>query len=415
MCNLFGGRMRCFVSRQVVLVGRTNLARTIVALACLGLPPTTVGAAHASYYETNRLDAAIYLDFDVLQLVAGVGSARKTYDLSGNYLNATENAAGAVAFPQASYNRFVDFAGDSNYLMVPYHQSLDFDDGQNYSVVLWVWAPQDGQHAELVHAPSAAGKYAYRVYLHDSGVLRFCLSDGANHKCNDTNYTDYFEQWVQLSFVKNGAQICTAINDQPLVCQGSSGVAGTRAGSGTLVLGLHPSLVNDFNGRMDDFFIFNTALSQASIATLFQTKGSCGNNVCDANENPKTCAADCPMESDWEDAFLDAYYQNYAGSLSTNRDFVTFTYNSNNYIRSFLDMYQVTLRPWYLEQAIKVAEKFICYQKSPSQIPSHPLLDSEHALLANLDADSGGHLELPADRYQGVYASRLEVSRLYRS
>ena len=364
----------------------------------------------AGYFDVNSLNPAIYLDFEAQSSDA----TRITYDASGNYLNASENSAGSVSFlRESNENGFIDLSSTNNYLTVSYDDEFDFHTSEAFSISAWINVSYDANaNAEIIHGPSNGG-HPFRVYLTDSGYLRFCMYDGTNESCHALDFSGHYDSWTLISAVKNNSQICLSINDQDLDCIDYSGINDVFSGSGDLYIGMHPTNQNDFSGQMDDVIVYKTAIGQADIANIFSGRNSCGNGVCDAHENPKICSVDCAVVSSWETIFLDEYYDMRVNEFSANHDFDAYIYNSNNYIRSMIDMYVATEKLWYLEQAIKISEKFIAKPTSLG-VGSHPILDSVNSILSNRDGDSEGYLELPADRYGGTYAARLEVTRLYR-
>jgi hypothetical protein len=375
----------------------------------------TALAYDMGYYEINRLNPVLYFDFEAQYSTDGI-APRKTYDISGNYLNGIENTKDSVIFSRdANKNATADFSGVGNYLSVPYNSSLDFDISDSFTISMRVNAPDSGAHAELIHAP-VNGKYAYRAYLLSDKNLNFCIYDGTNSFCKTSNFTNYYDKWSSITMAKNGTQLCIALDGADYDCSSFSGLGSTKAGSGELRIGLHPSGANDYNGKMDELIIFRGFVSHENVVRLYDKDVNyCGNGVCNANENAKSCSQDCAT-STWETGFLDTYYGRYINVLGTNHDFDAYTYNGNNYIRSFLDMYESTGKKWYLEQAIKISEKFITWQVTNPDA-TYPILDSVNPLLINRDGDVNGRLELPADRYPEIhpdYAARLEVSRLYR-
>jgi hypothetical protein len=379
----------------------------------------TALAYDMGYYEINRLNPVLYFDFEAQYSTDGI-APRKTYDISGNYLNGIENTKGSVIFSRdANKNATADFSGIGNYLSVPYDSSLDFDTSDSFTISMRVNAPDSGAYAELIHAP-VNGKYAYRAYLLPDKNLNFCIYDGTNSFCKTLNYAAYYGKWSSITMAKNGTQLCIALDGADYSCSSFSNLNSTKAGSGELRIGLHPSGANDYNGKIDDLIIFKGFLSHENVVRLYDKDVNyCGNGVCNANENAKSCSQDCTT-STWETEFLNDYYTLKVDVEGTNHDFEGYAYNGNNYIKGFLDMYRATGKVWYLEHAIKISEKFITKQKT-SSAPAHPILDSVNALMQDrTDTDNDGRLELPNDQpsvptlANEKHLIRLSLSRLYR-
>lgn len=171
-----------------------------------------------------------------------------------------------------------EFDGTNDIVNIPDSASLAFGDGSTdtpFTVAAWAFM-DDATQFRLCSKYSGANPEWYFM-LSGGDDLNFALYDSAAYESvlTDTALTSYEGQWVHLAGTYDGRGGSTASDGLTLYVNASP-VAATKFDSGTyvamedrnidLTIGFYPSTYAD--GKVDDFRLYNRALTAEEIAVL---------------------------------------------------------------------------------------------------------------------------------------------------
>ncbi len=191
-------------------------------------------------------------------------------DESGNGNNGTVNGATLTADRHGNANKAYSFDGIDDLIRVENSNSLQ--NFGNYSTIsAWVFANNYSVTvSEIIPilAKSASNNSPNQFRLgYDKGVNQLYSSfNGAGYGASCP--TILLNSWYHIVFVRNGNQSCFFINGVKYIISGTGN--STFDSSQPLIIGQDIEGLNEIlNGKVDDIRIYNNALTDSEVQTLF--------------------------------------------------------------------------------------------------------------------------------------------------
>ena len=253
---------------------RFDLAHVVSGLAVVAicLAPCSVASA----------DLLVYWGMN-----EGTGTAIN--DLSGGTLDGTLNGAGSgwtTGKSGGAGDYAIDLQGTiGSYASVGANSILDMPG--DFTVSVWAKGPSSGgdysgwRRLVDVAATGSPGNAGVTITTHggggdDTGVLRSStspyfpveLTNGATTVFNDTS-------WYHVAMVRSGTSITSYVNGAVEGDGGTSSLSfNGKAGLFVGAMGPYVSFIEGFQGAMDDFAIWNEALTPGQITNLYNGSAS---------------------------------------------------------------------------------------------------------------------------------------------
>ena len=161
-----------------------------------------------------------------------------------------------------------------NYLLVPYDGSFDFEE-QSFSVSLWVRADDNGgRYTKLFQ--KTAGAF-WQAETDGGGGVIWNIRDagGGNAEIQTQNIFAGNSDWHHVLFLRDGANgelrayVDGQLSINPGGTSGNEGGVGTLKGNGPLGIGAESSGAAPFVGDIDDFRIYESALTQEDALAIY--------------------------------------------------------------------------------------------------------------------------------------------------
>jgi hypothetical protein len=205
-------------------------------------------------------------------------------DDSGNGNNGTVNGSSLTSDRFGNANNAYNFNGSSNYIEVSSSSSISVS--TNYSISVWlnanIWsfnAPID-QHAVVSKIDNGDWYGGYEIRTGGGGYIMHSGNIGSNFDIGKGNYST--NNWNNVTVTYDGNYVRSFINGILVDSIARSGAIqtssiplrfGRRGGAGYYN--------NWFSGKIDDVAIWNRALSQQEITSLYnaQTCNSSSNTI----------------------------------------------------------------------------------------------------------------------------------------
>ncbi|MFO1487815.1 MAG: LamG-like jellyroll fold domain-containing protein [Verrucomicrobiota bacterium] len=216
--------------------------------------------------------------------------------VSGN--SATlQNGAGYTA---AAVGDGFNLDGTDDRVLVPNSSSLNFGPGQDFSVECWIKAFPNSNPSNvrsIVEKRNAAENYrGYALFLWD-GRLACQLSEissGDNYFSGSANLQDGTFHHVAMTVQRNSSSGGRLYVDGQVVLNfDPTGHAGDLANADYLRIGNHPAPGDGsfFQGVIDDVSVYNRALSQSEIQSVYSAAGG---GKCAPSSSPSTNCSPSP-------------------------------------------------------------------------------------------------------------------------
>jgi hypothetical protein len=193
-----------------------------------------------------------------------------TEDTSGNGNNGTLYGSGTPTIVTGVVNQALDFGGVS-YMKVPDSTSINFGTG-DFSIAFWMKTSYQGSVDTILDKRTADNYIGYHVALY-SGQLLLQITDSGGY----TNYRNLYStalndgQWHHVVFTvdrDNASGLCIYADGQLVGTFDPTDRTGDITNAADLLIGKHINS-NDsccFNGQLDQFRLYNRALSASEVA-----------------------------------------------------------------------------------------------------------------------------------------------------
>lgn len=220
--------------------------------------PTTIPTTTSTDRENlSPSTGNAYFETDTKNYIIYDGDNWRKYNYDGIGLSAVTNTTS------------VKVDGVDDHVLIPSHSSYGFGTG-DFSLICWfnVEAFSNTYNALWDFRPNGSGTYpsffvgaasGFRYYYSASNLV-------INHNTSPTTGT-----WYMSAVVRNSGTTTVYLNDIS-VASGSDNSNFSTPTSG-IRLGAHGSNSSsfDFNGYLDEFAIFNTALSSSEISDIYNS------------------------------------------------------------------------------------------------------------------------------------------------
>lgn len=225
-------------------------------------------------YVANNTDGTV----SVIQTNAPDNGLVAHYTFDGNANDSTNNVNDGTEFGNVNYvegvlGQAAQFSSDADYVLIPHQDNITFPLGTDYTTSVWFNSdfsdPADVANGQKIFFKGIAGigaNYALEMYTYNGTEYIYLNSDTRikmDHPVNTWTHavslyrssTDTFEMYI------NGQKI-------PLDRESTHNF---ETGSNPLTVGGKTPHTdsNSWNGKVDDLRIYNRALSEAEIQTLF--------------------------------------------------------------------------------------------------------------------------------------------------
>lgn len=158
------------------------------------------------------------------------------------------------------------FDGANNHITVPNSAGISWDINSNFTISHWVkfnsfattqflWHKKSSNNSELTAA----------LYYHPTNKLtfRYIANNAWNYNSNGKDVFNDPNKWYNVAFVKNGLDVSIYV-DGDIYYQTTMVNSGQTASTGLFYIGID-EIGNHLNGYMDEFHIWNRALTQSEI------------------------------------------------------------------------------------------------------------------------------------------------------
>lgn len=197
------------------------------------------------------------------------GTAGEVRDSSANGNHGT--AAGAViTTSKAGLGNAASLNGTSTYIEVPDSAGLDLSGP--FTISAWVNPVNPGAESEIIQKGTASDCQNYGLLLPGSRQLTALSSNACSWSYAAISASVALNQWQHIAITYNGTNITYYVNGNGPAKKDSKAWGNIGAvNSGSLVIGGGPAqqAQDFFGGKIDEVGIWNTALTDAEIADLY--------------------------------------------------------------------------------------------------------------------------------------------------
>lgn len=201
-------------------------------------------------------------------LVACYAFDGNTNDSSGN-ANHPIVTAGSPTFVTGKYGSAMDLSGTGQYTMLPANMLASVT---NFTIALWVNWDGGGNWQRIFDFGNGTSQYMFLSPSSGSGTLRFAVTTngGGAEQILETSPLPV-GQWRHVAITRNG-NIVRLYTNGVLAVTGTNAI--TPASFNPALNNLGASQYPDplFNGRLDELFIYNYALSATEITRLMNNQ-----------------------------------------------------------------------------------------------------------------------------------------------
>jgi len=235
--------------------------------------------------EKIKTAASDTFSFVDTSLVAYYPFDEDTKDKSGNGHNG--EVYGDASLVTGKIGQAYDFDGSGDYILIPYSDDFDVSDENEITIAGWVYFNNIRTGGDIIGTQKGCWEQnSYRIneYTHSS-YLRFSLGGEESETCSDSpeGYykQDYInspaiqkDKWHFFATTAGSEELCIYLDDQKLCNQRDFEKVPTIAKfNRDLIIGAVYDYAYYFNGTIDELRIYNRALSEFEIQSMYnQTK-----------------------------------------------------------------------------------------------------------------------------------------------
>ena len=218
--------------------------------------PTTIPTTTSSTRPGSPSAGDAYFETDTKNYIIYDGANWRTYNYDGIGLSAVTNTTS------------VTLDGVDDYVLIPSHSSYAFGTG-DFSIICWF-------NADIIGAATYNTVYDFRTasasphpsfFLGTPSGFRYYYYNGStvfNH-----NVTPSTGQWYMSAVVRSGTT--TKVYQNAIEVSSGTDTVSYSVPTNGIRLGLHHNGTLDFDGYLDEFAIFNTALSSSQISDIYNS------------------------------------------------------------------------------------------------------------------------------------------------
>lgn len=222
-----------------------------------------VGSDESAYSSNNMNNSA-----NAVMLLSFNEDSGTFVDLSGNgndgtAVNATHGATGKVG-------QAVDFDGSDDTVVIAHDDTLDLT--ENITIAAWVYADSFLTDNAILEKRSSSSSYpiGYSFSVNQDRKLRFFSRDNSTSTRVDavSSSTITSGGWRHVAVTYDRSNVRFYINGQ--AAGAPADTSALNSNTHDLTVGLTGNGFWDWNGRIDELGVWNTALSQADIVELYE-------------------------------------------------------------------------------------------------------------------------------------------------
>jgi len=229
--------------------------------------------------------------FDDCSLAAGVTDSVGIYDGTANNTDSTD--------AESRINRSLNLSatGTSDWVTLPQSSVNSLND---FSISMWIKTSVSKSQQEIFHAlGSSSGDDEIEVYLVNGNQLRLNVGGSGSTVNAGSTLTD--NSWHHLLVTRSANQMCLYVDGAFAACHTSGGAGQISINNASaVVLGQEQDSFGGsfdagqaFDGYMDEFKIYSSALTASHANQIFTNEGG-GLNADGTTRAPVTCSSNLP-------------------------------------------------------------------------------------------------------------------------
>lgn len=227
----------------------------------------------AYFYIVKAVDKSWNSSFNSAQVSAtptGAPALVACYGFEGNLNDSSVNANhpivtnGSPTLAASQFGTALDLDGASQYTMLPANMLAGVS---NFTIAVWVNWDGGGDWQRIFDFGNDTTQYLFLTPRSGNGTLRFAIKNGGAEQIVETSVMPS-NQWRHVTITRNGNTARLYTNG--VLAASSAAVTISPASFNPALNFLGRSQYSDplFNGRLDDLFIYNHALSDAEVLAL---------------------------------------------------------------------------------------------------------------------------------------------------
>lgn len=232
----------------------------------------TVSNGVTYYYVVTAVDTSGGESADSNEVSAAPqGTPIAHYELEGNMLDSSGNgnnatATGSPAYVAGRIGQAIDLDGSDDYVRIP---SGVVSDVENLTVAAWVNWEGGGSWQRIFDFGDSTSRYMFLTPSSgSSGTLRFAINNGKGEQITETTVLAT-GTWVHVAMTLSGHTATLYVNGSPVASNvASPNPTGFDFKPANNYIGKSQFSDPLFNGRIDDFRIYDYALSGTQVAAL---------------------------------------------------------------------------------------------------------------------------------------------------
>jgi unsaturated rhamnogalacturonyl hydrolase len=200
-------------------------------------------------------------------------SGNTTADATGNDNNGTLFNMSDQSWQTGKIGNALLFDGIDDYVKVTHHSLLDFAD-QSFSVSFWIKQNEiDKAMRYLIkgtHTSPGSGK-RYEVFHHSGNTVRFAIDDSVTKSHVEVPNTNFVTgEWVHVVAVRDTDTDQLRLYANAIMQGSAADQTGDISQNEDLYFGVSPDEANtNLNGQLDDIRLYNYALNDTAIHSLY--------------------------------------------------------------------------------------------------------------------------------------------------
>lgn len=187
-----------------------------------------------------------------------------------NNYNLTAEGSGITQGASGKIHDSYDFAGTNNTYYHSNSSHLTINGESAITVLAWINCPNIGTGQAIV---SKDKEYVFRIKGNEDDQLNVIVGDGSDWGTQYDGSADIADgSWHHVGIVWNGSNT-KAVVDGSFVAQGDDGITSTgNGGTGFAIGDYQTGGSSDYEGKVDDVRIYDTALTEAEIQNIMDSR-----------------------------------------------------------------------------------------------------------------------------------------------
>ncbi|GAB4237984.1 MAG: hypothetical protein Tsb0034_13400 [Ekhidna sp.] len=194
-------------------------------------------------------------------------------DISGN--GVTSNTSGAISYDQSNKiqgSASISFAGNNNFINLDNSDRLIHDEFTERSVAFWLYNDDNSGIQDVLDEGGATNGFGIRI---NNGSIELGVQDNNNQ--SQISAPIATDEWVHIAAVFNNGQAQLYVNGVLEASNADVGYNDISAHSDAAGLGAtngsnaFDQNNNNFDGNIDDFYLFESAISEADVNAIIES------------------------------------------------------------------------------------------------------------------------------------------------